>query len=390
MRLLKFEITKLLRAPAILGFLAACLILNTIVIISSSESRNIDYLNEVTKITGTVYGAEYTEKLQAVPRPGEHDYQKRWLYDDIVRAAENSQNVFAELDTNKMHEKLHEDSPYSNITMQIQQWKYDLLTPVIDAKTQAQDGDSVYFSAQSMYIHETIFGTIGKLLAIECGIFFILIMLWALGFENMVGTGLVAYATKTGRKLALHKTAAALLIGTAFFIIIYTIGYGLTFAINDFSQVWRQNVSAQYNAVYDNVLDSLPFITWSSMTIGGYFFASVGVAFLNCLVIGLFTVPFGLLIKNVYAAFCSIAGIAFLQSMFYMYGLMSPGGVPFIWNLSLITPLMQIFINTLWFTDGGMRMLLPRFETFYPLICIVLLCPVLFAAVKKFARKEIY
>lgn len=35
-------------------------------------------------------------------------------------------------------------------------------------------------------------------------------------------------------------------------------------------------------------------------------------------------------------------------------------------------------------------MLLPRFETFYPLICIVLLCPVLFAAVKKFARKEIY
>ncbi|MDR1558976.1 MAG: hypothetical protein LBS84_04605 [Clostridiales bacterium] len=390
MRLLKFEIAKLLRAPAIPGFIAACLVLNIIVIISSSQSRNIDYLNEVAKITGPVYGTEYTKKLQSVRQPSEYDYQKHWLYEDIVRAAENSANVFAEFDTDKISEKLHENSPYSNITMKIQQWKYDLLTSEIDAKARAHDGDSVYFSAQSMYIHVIIFGTIGKLLATECGIFFILIMLWALGFENMAGTGLVAYSTKTGRKLVFHKTAAALMIGTAFFVVIYATGYGLTFAINDFSQVWGQNVSAQYNAVYDNVLGSLPFITWSSMTVGGYFFASVGIAFLNCVVIGLFAVPFGLLIKNVYAAFCSIAGIAFLHFMFYMYGLMSPKGVPLIWNISLITPLAQILNNTLWFTDGGMRMLLPRFEMFYPLICVILLCPVLFVAVKKFTRKEIY
>ena len=389
MRLLKLELVKLLRAPAILGFLAACLVLNAVAIIATSQSRNIDYLNEVAKTTGTVYGTEYAVKLQAVPQPGEYDYPRRWLYESLVRAAENSRNVFAELDTDKMHEKLGESSQYSNTTMQIQQWKYSLLAPVIDAKAQARDGDSVYFSGQSMYIHETVFGTIGKLLAVECGTFFILIMLWALGYEYMAGTGLVAYSTKTGRKSAFQKIAAASLIGTAFFIIIYGIGYGLTFVINDFSQVWGQNVSAQYNAVHDNVLGSLPFITWSSMTIGGYFLASVVIAFFNCLVIGLFAVPFGLLITNVYAAFCSIAGIAFLLAMFYTYGLMSPGGVPFVWNLSLITPLTQILNNTLWFTDGGMRMLLPRFEVFYPLICVALLCPALFAAVKRFTRKEI-
>lgn len=387
MRLLKFEIVKLLRTPAIIGFLGVCLIFNIIVIFSSSHSREIDYLNEVAKTTGNIYSAEYMEKLQSVPEPGEYDYPKSWLYIDLVQAAENSGNVFADLDINEIFQKLQErDFRYSESTLQMQQWKYSLLTPVIDAKAEAGDGNSVYFGTQSNYIHETVFSTIGKLLAAECGIFFILIMLWALGFENMAGTGLIAYSTKTGRKLTLHKIGTALLIGSAFFIIIYAAGYGLTFLLNDFSQVWGQNVSAQYHTTYDSVLGGLPFITWSSMTVGGYFFAGVGIAFLNGLVLALFAIPFGLLIKNVYAAFCSITAIVFLHFMFYLYGLQIEGKIPFIWNLSLIAPLTQIFNNELWFSDGGMYMLLPRFEIIYPLICVLLLCPAIIICARKFLR----
>jgi hypothetical protein len=390
MRLLKFEIVKLLRSPAIFGFLAACLILNTIVILSSSHKQSIDYLNDVAKVTGNVYSTEYKEKLQTIVAPREDDYQKRWIYDGIMQAADNSGNVFAEFDIQEITQKIqNSEKGYSKSTLQIGQWKYRLLAPVIDAKAEARDGDSVYFSTQSNYIHETVFGIIGGLLAAECGMFFILIMLWALGFENMAGTGSVAYSTKTGRKLTFHKTAAALAVGTAFFLIIYITGYGLTFAVNDFSQVWGQNISAQYHTIYDDMLGSLPFTTWSSMTVGGYFFRGVGVAFLNCLAMALFAVPFGLLIKNVYAAFCSIASIAFLHFIFYVFGLQTPGKVPFLWNLSLIPPLTQILNSTLWFSDGGMRMLLPHFETVYPLICLLLLCPVVMIASRKFARKEI-
>jgi hypothetical protein len=389
-KLLKFEIVKLLRSPAIPGFLAACLILNIFLVFASSHRQDIEFINEVTKVTGTVFGEEFMENLKLVPVPDMHDFSGRyWRYEELVQAAENSRNVFTDLDGGRELRERLPNAPYSDLTIQMQQWKYSLLTPVIEQKAADNDVAYVYFGSRSTWIHDMVFGALGKILAMQACVFFILIMLWTLGFENMVGTGLVIWSTKTGRKLAFYKTVAALALGTGFFIIIYTVTYGLTFIVNDFSMVWEQNVSAQYNMVFDWFFGQLPFITWSSMTIGEYFFASVAVALLNGIVTALFAIPFGLLIKNVYAAFCSIAGFTFLQLLFYIAGGQMET-VPFVWNLSLIMPLTQILVNTQWFTDGGMNMLLPRFETFYPLICILLLCPVIIVACKKFKRKEIF
>lgn len=391
----KLEIVKLLRAPAILGFLGVCLIVNTVVILTNSYKEEIDYINDVGETTGWVYGTEYRQKLQTVPVPDELEWPESWNHENIVRGAEGTRNVFAELDTDELFAQLHDESaPYSSLTRKILRMKYDLLTPVIKQKAASDEGSSVYFGAQTGQIHEAVFGIIGTLLAVECCIFFVLFMLWALGFETMAGTGLVTFATKTGRRQVFHKVAAALVMGTGFFIIIHAAGYGLTFFINDYSEVWGQNISAQYHTIYDNYLGSLPFITWGSMSIGGYFFAFAGVSLLNGLVSALIAIPFGLLIKNVYLAFCSVAGMAFLHLVFYLFFLNkaysgAPGAIPFLWNLSLIFPLTQIFNTGLWFSDGGMLMLLPRFEVFYPLICMLLLCPVLIVCGHKFKRKEI-
>lgn len=391
MRLLKFELTKLLRSPAIPLFLAACLITNISVILMYSHKREIDYLNKVGAITGFVYNAEYMEKLKTITEPDETSYSERWIYNSILQSAENSRNIFADMEGGaKIQSRLlDKNAPYSDITIRIQQWKYHLYSPIINAKANAGDADFVYFGSQTNTIHESIFIITGRLFAAESCIFFILIMLWSLGFEGMAGTELITYSTKTGRRLALHKTAAGMLMGTAFFIVIYSFGYGLTFIINDFSQVWAQNISAQYHTVREIFLGSQPFLTWSSMTVRGYFFSSVGIAFLNGLVTSLFAVPFGLLMKNVYAAFCSIAGTVFIHLMFYLYGLQTDGNIPFIWNLSLALPLAQIINNDLWFSDGGMRMLLPRFELLYPLFCLIMLCPLIIMSIRKFARKEI-
>jgi len=388
--LLKFEIVKLLRSPAIPGFLTACLILNVFLVFVSSYRQDIEFMNDITRITGSVYGAEYMENLKLIPIPDMYDFNGRyWRYNELIQAAENARNVFADLDGGRELRERLPNAPYSDLTIQIQQWKYGLLTPVIEQKATDNDGAYVYFGSRSAWIHDTVFGALGKILAMQASVFFILIMLWTMGFENMVGTGLVTWSAKTGRKLAFYKAAAALALGTGFFIIIYVVTYGLTFIVNDFSLVWGQNVSAQYNMVFAPFFGQLPFITWSSKTIGEYFFASVGVALLNGIVTALFAIPFGLLIKNVYAAFCSIAGFTFLQFLFYFAG-QQMETLPFVWNLSLIMPLTQILENTLWFTDGGMSMLLPRFETFYPLICMILICPVIIMAGRKFKRKEIF
>lgn len=391
MRLLKFEVTKLVRSPAIFLFLAACLITNISIVLMNSHKREIDYLNKISKVTGFVYNDEYMEKLKTITEPDESLYSDYWIYNSLVQGAENLRNTFEDMEGGDkiQNSLLSKNTPYSKITIKIQQWKYRLYSPIIKEKAESADDKFVYFGSMSNYIHESIFIITGQLFAAECCIFFILIMLWSLGFENMAGTELVTYSTKTGRRLALYKSAAALLLGTAFFIIIYTSGYGLTFLINDLSQILRQNISAQYHTVREIFLGSQPFLTWSSMTVREYFFSSVFIAFLNGLVAALFTIPFGLLIKNVYAAFSSVAGAVFINIMFYLYGLQTDGHIPFLWNLSLAAPLPQIVNNDLWFSDGGMRMLLPRFELFYPLFCLIILCPIVLISAHKFRRKEI-
>ncbi|MFP3153412.1 hypothetical protein LQZ18_03090 [Lachnospiraceae bacterium ZAX-1] len=390
MKLIKFEMIKLAKSPAILGFFSVCLLFNVIVVFASSHKTQIDYLNGIAKITGVVYGEEYKQKLQTVKKPADGGYPYDWLYESLEAAAEGAHNAFADWDNQTIQNRLKSsDVKLSDTAKKMLAWKYDKLEPIVAEKAMRGDGKSVYFATQSYHIHETVFGNIGKILAVESCIFFVLIMLWALGFESIAGTSLVTYSTKAGRKLAIPKIVAALLIGMAFFITTYIITYGLTFGANDFSVVWGQNVSAQYLEVSPPFLGRMPFATWEPMTVGGYFWVGVGVAFLNGLVSALFAVPFGLLIKNTYVAFCCVSGLSFVNFVVMLMGSKTAGTVPFLWHLSLIAPLPQIFNNLLWFTDGGTGMLLPHFEVLYPLIFAALLVPAIAFSAKKFIRKEI-
>ncbi|MCL2627918.1 MAG: hypothetical protein FWD44_04375 [Oscillospiraceae bacterium] len=395
MNLLKHEIVKLLRSPAIYGFLVACLAINAFIVFASSRNYYIDYMNEVSEITGTLYGEDYLERLQSVSETDDYGYIS-WRYMEVLGAAESAGNIFADGNGGReiKNALANGEIPLSDTAIKIQLWKYELLTPVIEAKAERDDGASVYFGPYTAGIHNAIFGGagnigIGMITAAQTCVFFILIMLWTLGFETMSGTDLVVWSTKTGRRLIQGKIIAALTIGTGFFLITYAVTYGLTFAVNDYSVVWSQNVSAQYNMVWDQHFKWLPVITWKSMTIGEYFFAGTGIALLNGIVAALIAIPFGLLIRNTYVAFCSIVGIILMHYLLVMYASQSEGTIPFIWNISMIFPLLQVISSSIWFTDGGTRMLLPHFETLYPLICMLLLCPVIIISIKKFLRKEI-
>jgi hypothetical protein len=388
-RLTGFELAKLAKSPAVFGFVAVCLIANAALAFALSHKGEIDYLNEVTGATGTAYGDEYSEKLRSVPEPDQGS-PEGWLYEMLLSSADGAHNVFADWDGDATIKLLRSGAVrLSDEAKRMLVLKYDALEPVIREKAKRGDGDAVYFAGNSDYIHESVFGITGRLLAAESCIFFVLMMLLSLGYENMAGTSPVIFSSRTGRRLALHKIAAALITGAAFFIVTCAVTYGATFALNDFSQVWGQNVSAQYHTSGDLFLGTLPFITWSGMTIGGYFIAGLGVTLLNAFVCALFAIPFGLMARNVYTAFGLIAGLSFVDLVAMALGPQSVGTIPFAWHLSLVTPLSQIMSNLLWFSDGGTRMLLPRFELYYPLICIAALAPAIAVCAKRFHRKEI-
>ena len=355
MRLLRLELRKLLCGPAIWLFLALCLAVNTLFVFGTGHRYAIAQANEQMQKEGTRYSEDYG------------------LFDGLAE---------------DMLAILRRDQDMSPLAKKVQLWKYAKLAPEIEATAQRGDYLDVYFFDGSKWIHENAFEDLGRLLNAECAAFFVLMALWALGCEHMAGTAQTALATKTGRKIAAHKIAAALLLGTGFFAALHGLSYALCFAVNDFSQVWGQSISSQSRTILMDFFGPMPILTWGPMTVGGYFWRCLLASFLNCLALGLTAIPFGLLVKNVYAAFCGVAGVCFLQLMAGLFG--SAWGVqPFAWYLAMALPVTQLLRTRYWCTDGGGVMLLPHFELLYPLIVIALLCPVLLFAVRRFKRKEI-
>ncbi|MDR3304460.1 MAG: hypothetical protein LBS85_00300 [Clostridiales Family XIII bacterium] len=135
---------------------------------------------------------------------------------------------------------------------------------------------------------------------------------------------------------------------TILFAIVYGISYGVCFAVNDFSMVWGQNVSAMQH-YFPTMGGLIPFVTWDTMTVGGYFRGMAGAAFLNCLVCAVFALPFALFCKNVYAAFCGAAGFVFL----HLTAIIALSDYSVDWALLFAPPLGQAFTVDHWFTDGG-------------------------------------
>ena len=381
---IKLEMLKLVRIPALAGFLITCLILNTIVVFTTSNKRQIDYINEVTILAGAVYNDDYREKIGSLSAPRDSDLE--WLHESLVQAASEVQPLDYETTLDEILDTLEKGDPrFTQANLDVLKLKYRFLEI---AAAEPTEKSSVYFGPSTNYIHESTFGLIGRLLAAETCVFFLLIMLLSLGYDWITRTAPITFSTTVGRRLTRSKTVAALGIGTGFFAVLYMLTFGLVFLVNDFSLVWSQTVSAPAHTTFDSTLGHLPFITWFPFTIGQYLWASIGVAYLTCLVVGVSAIPVGLLITNSYMAFSVFAGLGVLQYIFYVA---CPGwGIwRFLWSLTAFLPMPQILNNSLWFSHGGVRMLLPYFELLSPMICLLLLVPCLVLSSRLFNRKEI-
>ena len=393
MKILCYELRKLFKSPALLGFLALCLVINVWAVLANSHRDEIDILNEMTRVTGPRYGEAYETAFARLPKPTNPGTTKYWLYENAEAAMINARHggVYGDLLENPqlVRELLLEHSDKTPpLALKLLLQKFDEYQTAMQEITRSGEHADAYFTTQSYEIHNDIFAKLGRLFAFESALLMILLMLMALGYEQMAGTRQLALATKTGRRLALRQAGAALLAGTACFAVIFALGYGLCFAINNFSRAWGQHLASQNLITYlAKRLGPLPWM--SRLTVGQYFAGFVGVSWLNCLGLALLAVPFGLLMKNVYVGFCSLAGLAGLQMLFDVLGNQA-AVTPLYWYLNFIPPTAQLINNEFWFSTGQDIMLLRHFEWIYPLTFIALLCPVLALCARRFKRKEIH
>jgi len=357
MRLYKWELVKLLSAPAMWVFLALCLIFNILII--AGESYDAPSVNELSRYLAETGETRYTDG-----------------YD-----------VFDGYDTGYVAEIFVIKLKLSGSAESLIRYKYKKLQAAVIRNAETNVGTDIYADVYTKYVvHKTLFQTILLPLLVESALFALLSALLTLGNEHRQKTESVIYGSKTGRGITRYKQAAALTTAAIGFILLFGLTLTIYFSIWDFSGFWRSNVQSVNNFILDEA-GQRPFITWISLNVAQYLAAVIILGFalttVFCL-IGTFT---GLLTRNTYMGFIlvmliavtTIAAIAFCAN----------NGLGLVYIALLFSPVAVWFPCSGWLTDMGSWGAVPFHETVTIVINLLLFSVLTILAARRFKRKDV-
>jgi hypothetical protein len=380
MVLFRFEIGKLLRTKAVWAFVAIALAVNIGFVAGSSQKSVIDYVNEVSAVTGTEFSASYRDKIAAIEAPDDPFFKK--IHEGLVAGAEGYFNSFDGLSTDTLRPSIGSRVPA--LPHALLERKYEMLSPVVERKATEGAAASVYFSVYTNGIHQVVFRNMIRMIIAEAGVLALLLALLALRYESLSGTVDTVWSKRVGRLLVLPKAFAALAVLALTFAVLCGVSYLVLFSVNDFSLVWNQNVSAMYHN-FPTLDGFIPFVTWTPMTVKEYFIGMIFACFLNCATLALFAALLALLCRNTLTAFGSAVGIAFL----HFVGILKIPDESALYYALMAPPLAQAFQADRWFSEGGGFALVPHFEIVYPLFCMGALTAVIVPVYRRFRGKDL-
>ena len=389
--IIKSEIRKIISLPALWGFMALLLIFNTLLAFGGDFSKEIGYINAVTTIAGDEYGSDYLERLESIiPPDKESRSMNDYIHRNMLTDAQNyegglKKEYFADEFEGFFQGEWIKDSFLNRNLLSVLENKYEKVEMTAAKKTVLGECESVIFSNQTDRIFSYASDTMGRIMLAECILFSVLAVLFSFTFEQMSNTGLLLYSTKQGRKkLVVSKLAASLTVSTAAFAVIFGTGYGMFFLINDFSSVWNKPISSVNNFA-ELVSGRFPVVAWNGMTFGGYFIFSTLLGFALMLVFFGFASSLGLLLKDSYIAFGTIAFGAFANIILIFVPPFSLAA----FFLPYLFPTGTVFSLSVWFQYGGTSILLPYQETLCTIFWLAISLVMLMLSIKFFVKKDI-
>jgi hypothetical protein len=338
--LFRYELKKLLLAPAIIVFVALCLIVNAAIAIANYS--------------------DYEYQPDAKPANVFEGYQASDLAEGYIKkygvTENNADNIRA---------------------------KYEKLQPVIDEKSANGDALSPYFRELTYERHGLLFGTMFTAILAEICLLALLLALLSVTYENSRNTEQLVFSSKTGRRVMRVKLAASLTatIATSAVIIegslfVFFAGFdllryesagsvrvphigegGLAQSAPSWREVWSENVSSGFNFTIGEF--GKPFITWHSFTVIEYLWATIGAAFLLAVCFCLLGYAVGVSARSDYGA--AIAAVAVVAAMGFAEPLFPVGSM--VKNALNLSPVGLWRNCGTWFTDGGANVLWANFES---------------------------
>ncbi len=257
---------------------------------------------------------------------------------------------------------------------------YDRLQASVDDKAAHGDALDPYMGEPTAYVHGILYGQVLPIALVEAGVLALILSLFAIGYESAAGTDKLVWSSATGRKIWGWKVLASLVASLALAVVILGVSVAV-FCWRFSYHGWSSQVSSGFNQAVGG--DDKPFITWDRLTVGGYVAASgaVGLGLVVCFsLLGTVVASF---VRQAYAAVVGV--IAVLCLMFLLPYLLPTASLSR--AIADSTPLRLSLSTGQWFTDGGIDVLWPRFET-VGLIASGLILALLASAAAVHVKKE--
>jgi hypothetical protein len=331
-----------------------------------------DYVAEASKITGYRLGVDFEENINALEPGDERDY--------FMSDTTGMTDVFDDYETIYIADAYISRLGLSSYAANAMRDKYAKLQNPVDAKAATNESLTLYFASATYYEHKNLHGTLMTFLLLECGLLAALVMLLSVGYEHHNNTAHTVYATKTGRKIMIHKLFASLSAGVISFAALTAFTLAVYFSFNSYGNIWGSSVSSGYNYIYDVLTGARPFITWQSYTVLTYLLAALGISALLTVCFGLMAFVIGVWMKNSYIGF-----LVFLivNAAFIVFAIVIPGPPKY---YAMLSPVWLWLKRILWFTDGGGDILWKNFEMLgvsAALVILAILCAVSILFFKK-------
>ena len=353
MTLVAWEWRKLVRLPALWGFLVLCLAFNGLLLWEEDSLRQpFNEASAIAEVLGQRVDGTFLDGLERLPRTE---------YGDLVlSAAREMTDIFEDYDTRDLaglYEGVVKDSPAA---VRLMSWKYTLLAERAAHLSGTGAAMDLYAGPVTHDAHQFLYDTLFRAVVTESLLVGMLSMLYLLGFEGQRRTVSLICASRSGRKLYGKKVLAGLTAAVFLYILLAAVTLGVYFCLWDYGGVWGGSVSSQFNYLTD-MLFRRPFLTWGDFTVGGYLAAELTLGALLTADFALLAAVCGLLLRNVYASALVLAVVCFggvgLTAMLAQMGLWCG------YFASLVHPACVWLGIGGWFTELGLSGAVPWQET---------------------------
>ena len=364
--LTRFELRKLVEQPMVIIFFFACLLLNSLYVVTPHlKVAYLQYIQETEKVAGNQVTTDFKATVAQLPA---HASQRQLL----AETAEAS-NIFREYATADLAATMISVFQIQEPIAEKVRLKYRQLTPIVESLAQSEAALEVGAAGETMpfftFIHHRLF----KAILAESLIFALLLGLYGSTAERLTKTDLLVFTSKTGRQLQVTKYVTSLLVTIAFYVSVSAFCFGLFTVLTPLGSLWQTSISTQFHLnIYVPLAVEIPFITWHPLTLATYTWLSVGLGSLLVFLCHGVNFFVGLWLDDLFHGFIffvalatAILGLTQLSMSFGWWQLAS----------ALMWHPLNIWQNQgHWFTEMGPYSTMPWQETVASGLNLVLFC----------------